>query len=135
MSVNKSILVGNLGADAEVRFTGTGVAVANMRICTNERFRDREGNLQERAEWHRVAYFNVPEKLIPHLTKGRQLYIEGKMESRKYTDSNGIDRFSTQVVVRPFHGDLKLLGRPKEKVEELVAAEEQAAETPTSLED
>jgi len=110
--LNKVELLGNLGADAQVNYTHNGVAVANLRLATSERWRDKEGNTQERTEWHRIAFFRVPEKLIPHLTKGRQLMIEGKLETHKYTGEDGIERFNTQVVVRPGKGSLKLLNRP-----------------------
>jgi single-strand DNA-binding protein len=125
-SRNRVEIIGFLGNDAEVRHTNSGVAVANMRVASNERFRDRAtGELRERTEWVRCAMFSVPEGLIPHLRKGRQVLIEGKLETRSYEASDGSGtRYSTQVVVRPGRGELILLGRPKEKVPEEVQVPE-----------
>lgn len=108
--LNEVTLVGNLGDQVEVRQTHDGVNVGNMRLCTNERFRDKDGNIQSRAEWHRIAYFNLPEKLIEHLSKGRQLLVKGKLETRKWEDKDGMTRYSTSIVVRPGRGLVQLLG-------------------------
>ena len=101
MSVNKVILVGNLGADPEVRFTQSGQAVANMRIATNEVFNDRDGNRQERTEWHNVTVWGKQaEHCGQFLAKGRQIYVEGRIQSREYTDREGVDRRAFDVVAQ-----------------------------------
>lgn len=116
--LNECNLIGNLGDDVEVRQTTSGVNVANMRLATNEKFRDKDGNVQSRVEWHRVSFFNVPEKLVEYLTKGRQLLVKGKLETRKWEDKDGMTRYSTSVVVRPGRGLVQLLGsRQKSEVE------------------
>lgn len=107
--VNKVILVGNLGADPEVRYTGSGTAIANLRIATSERWRDRESNeLQERTEWHRVVMFaRLAEIAQEYLKKGQQVYIEGRIQTRKWQDQQGSDRYSTEVVAN----EMQMLGR------------------------
>ena len=107
--VNKVILVGNLGADPEVRYTGSGAAVANLRIATTDRWRDKEsGDFQERTEWHRVVMFSrLAEIAQEYLKKGRQVYIEGRLQTRKWQDQQGNDRYSTEVVAN----DMQMLGQ------------------------
>ncbi len=112
-SVNKVILVGNLGRDPEVRSFPNGGKVCNLRIATSESWRDKAtGERKERTEWHSVAIFN--ENLVKiaeqYLRKGSTVYIEGQLETRKWQDQSGADRYSTEVVLRPFRGDLTLLG-------------------------
>ena len=97
--VNKIILVGNLGADPEVRYTQNGKAVANLRIATNEVWYDKDGQKQERTEWHSVTVWDKQgESCGQYLTKGRQVYVEGRMQSREYTDKDGIERRVWDVV-------------------------------------
>ncbi|WP_338467954.1 single-stranded DNA-binding protein [Novosphingobium sp. ZN18A2] len=101
-SVNKVILVGNLGADPEVRTFQNGGRVCNLRIATSENWKDRDGNRQERTEWHSVAIFSeglvgVAER---YLRKGSKVYIEGQLRTRKWQDQNGQDRYSTEVVLQ-----------------------------------
>ncbi len=97
--VNKVILIGNLGADPEVRFTQNGTAVANLRLATNERYKDRNGEWQERTEWHRVVCFGrTAEVCQQYLKKGRQIYIEGRLQTREWEDQSGNRRFTTEVV-------------------------------------
>ncbi|MBI1217761.1 MAG: single-stranded DNA-binding protein [Rhodobacteraceae bacterium] len=112
-SVNKVILIGNLGRDPEVRSFPSGGKVCNLRIATSENWRDKAtGERKERTEWHSVAIFN--ENLVriaeQYLRKGSTVYIEGQLETRKWQDQSGADRYSTEVVLRPFRGELTLLG-------------------------
>ena len=110
-SVNKVILIGNLGRDPEVRNFQNGGRVVNLRLATTDTYKDREGNRQERTEWHSVAIFNerVGEIAEKYLRKGSKVYIEGKLETRKWQDQAGQDRYSTEVVIRNFGGELTLL--------------------------
>ena len=112
-SVNKVILIGNLGRDPEVRTFQNGGKVVNLRLATSERWKDRNsGEQRERTEWHSVAIFNEPLGRIAeqYLRKGSNVYIEGQLETRKWQDQEGRDRYSTEVVVRPYRGELTLLG-------------------------
>lgn len=112
-SVNKVILVGNLGRDPEVRTFGNGGKVVNLRIATSETWRDRNsGERKERTEWHTVAIYNENLAKIAeqYLRKGSTVYIEGQLETRKWQDQSGADRYSTEVVLRQFRGELTLLG-------------------------
>ena len=111
-SVNKVILVGNLGRDPEIRTTQSGMKVANLRVATSERWKDRNsGEMQERTEWHSVAIFN--EHLVSvaerFLRKGSKVYLEGQLQTRKWTDQQGQDRYTTEVVMNRFRGDLQML--------------------------
>lgn len=111
-SVNKVILVGNLGRDPEVRSFQNGGKVCNLRISTSENWRDRQsGERKERTEWHTVAIFSEPLVKIAeqYLRKGSKVYIEGQLETRKWQDQSGQDRYSTEIVLRPFRGELTLL--------------------------
>lgn len=105
--VNKVILVGNLGADPEVKTLESGTKVATIRLATTERYKDRDGNSQEMTEWHNVVLWrglaDITEK---YLSKGRQVYIEGRIKTRKWTDQNGADRYSTDIVAK----EMTLLG-------------------------
>lgn len=111
-SVNKAIILGTLGKDPEVRNFQNGGKVVNLRVATNERYKDREGNQQERTEWHSVAIFNekLGEIAERYLRKGSQVYLEGQIETRKWTTQEGQERYSTEVVLRQFRGELTLLG-------------------------
>jgi single-strand DNA-binding protein len=111
-SVNKVILVGNLGRDPEIRTMQNGGKVANLSIATSERWRDRgSGEQREKTEWHRVVIFN--EGLINvverFLKKGSKVYLEGQLETRKWTDQSGQERYSTEVVLRPYRSELTML--------------------------
>ena len=111
-SVNKVILVGNLGRDPEVRSFQNGGKVCNLRIATSENWKDRNtGERRERTEWHSVAIFSEPLARIAeqYLRKGSKVYIEGQLETRKWQDQSGQDRYSTEVVLRPYRGELTLL--------------------------
>ena len=112
-SVNKVILVGNLGRDPEVRSFQNGGKVVNLRIATSDTWRDKQtGERKERTEWHSVAIFNEALGRIAeqYLKKGSTVYIEGQLETRKWQDQSGQDKYSTEVVLRPFSGNLTLLG-------------------------
>ena len=111
-SVNKVILVGNLGRDPEVRSMQNGGKVCNLSVATSERWKDRNsGEQQERTEWHRVVIFD--DRLVDvaerFLQKGRKIYMEGELQTRKWQDQSGQDRYTTEVVLRRFRGQLVLL--------------------------
>ncbi|HTZ36996.1 MAG TPA: single-stranded DNA-binding protein [Stellaceae bacterium] len=111
-SVNKVILVGNLGRDPELRTTNDGTRVANLRLATSETWRDRNsGERRERTEWHSVVIFN--ERLVEiaekYLRKGSKIYVEGALQTRKWTDQQGQERYSTEVVLQRFRGELTML--------------------------
>jgi single-strand DNA-binding protein len=110
--VNKVIILGRLGKDPEVRNFQNGGRVVNLRIATSERYKDREGNPQERTEWHSVAIFNekLGEIAERYLRKGSEVYIEGQLETRKWQDQSGQDRYTTEIVLRPYRGELALVG-------------------------
>jgi len=106
--VNKVILIGNLGADPEMRYTQSGMAVANFRIATSDRFKDREGEWQERTEWHRIVFFGrTAEVCGEYLSKGKQVYVEGRLQTRSWEDKDGQTRYTTEVVGR----EMKMLGQ------------------------
>ena len=111
-SVNKVILVGNLGRDPEIRSTQDGVRIANLSLATSETWRDKNtGERRERTEWHRVVIFN--ERLVEvaeqYLRKGAKIYIEGQLQTRKWQDQSGQDKYSTEVVLNRFRGELTML--------------------------
>ena len=111
-SVNKVILVGNLGADPEVRSFPNGGRVCNLSVATSERWKDRNtGEQRERTEWHRVCIYSEPLIGVAErfLQKGRKVYIEGQLETRKWQDQSGQDRYTTEVALRPFRSELTLL--------------------------
>ncbi|MGH6994028.1 MAG: single-stranded DNA-binding protein [Caulobacteraceae bacterium] len=111
-SVNKVILVGNLGRDPEIRSLNSGDRVANLSVATSESWRDRSsGERKERTEWHRVVIFN--DNLVKvaenYLRKGAKVYIEGALQTRKYQDQSGVEKYSTEVVLQKFRGELTML--------------------------
>lgn len=111
-SVNKVILVGNLGQDPEVRSFQNGGKVANLRIATSETWKDRNsGERRERTEWHTVAIYSEPLVRVAEqfLKKGSKVYVEGQLETRKWQDQQGNDRYSTEVALRPFRSELHML--------------------------
>lgn len=111
-SVNKVILIGNLGRDPEVRTFQNGGKVCNLRIATSETWKDRNsGERRERTEWHSVAIFSEPLARVAeqYLRKGSKVYIEGQLETRKWQDQSGQDRYSTEVVLRPYRSELTML--------------------------
>lgn len=111
-SVNKVILVGNLGADPEVRHTQDGRPIVNLRVATSESWRDKaSGEKRERTEWHRVVIFNENLAKIAeqYLKKGSKVYLEGQLQTRKWQDQSGQDRYSTEVVLQQYRGEMTLL--------------------------
>ena len=109
--VNKVILVGNLGADPEARSLNNGGEVVNIRVATSEQWKDRDGNRQERTEWHNVVIFNenLGRVAKSYLKKGSKVYLEGQLQTRKWTDQSGNDRYTTEIVLQRFRGELVLL--------------------------
>jgi single-strand DNA-binding protein len=109
--VNKVILVGNLGADPEARSLNNGGEVVNMRVATSENWKDRDGNRQERTEWHNVVIYNenLGRVAKSYLKKGSKVYLEGQIQTRKWADQSGNDRYTTEVVLQRFRGELVLL--------------------------
>ncbi len=111
-SVNKVILVGNLGRDPEIRTTNDGTKVANLSLATSESWRDRNsGERRERTEWHRVVIFNdrLVDVVEKYLNKGSKIYVEGQLQTRKWTDRDGQERYTTEVVLQRFRGELTML--------------------------
>ncbi len=111
-SVNKVILIGNLGADPEVKAMNSGDKVVNLRIATSETWRDKtSGERKERTEWHRVVIFNenLGKVAEQYLKKGAKVYLEGQLQTRKWTDNSGAERYSTEVVLQRFRGELVML--------------------------
>jgi single-strand DNA-binding protein len=111
-SVNKMILVGNLGRDPEIRSTQDGMRIANLAVATSESWRDRvSGERKERTEWHRVVIFNerLAEIAEKYLKKGSKVYVEGALQTRKWTDNSGQERYTTEVVLQRFRGELTML--------------------------
>ena len=112
-SVNKVILVGNLGQDPEVRSFQNGGKIANLRIATSEQWRDKAtGERKEKTEWHAVVIFNenIVKVAENYLKKGSTVYIEGSLQTRKYTDAQGVEKYSTEIVLQRFNGQLTMLG-------------------------
>lgn len=110
-SVNKVILVGNVGKNPEIRNTGDGKKVASLSVATSEYWKDKNGERQEKTNWHRVVIFNqgladIAEKYVK---KGSKIYVEGSLQTRKWTDNNGQERYSTEVVLSAYNGSLVLL--------------------------
>jgi single-strand DNA-binding protein len=113
-SVNKVIILGNLGRDPEVRTFQNGGKICNLRIATSESWKDKKtGERKERTEWHSVAIMSEPVVRIAeqYLRKGSKVYIEGQLETRKWQDQSGADRYSTEIVLRPYNGTLTLLDK------------------------
>jgi single-strand DNA-binding protein len=111
-SVNKVILVGNLGRDPEIRSTQDGTRVANLSVATSESWRDKNsGERRERTEWHRVVVFNdrIVDVCEKYLKKGSKVYIEGALQTRKWTDQSGQEKYTTEVVLQKFRGELTML--------------------------
>ncbi len=112
-SVNKVILVGNLGKDPEVRHTQDGKAIVNLTLATSENWRDKStGERKEKTEWHRVVIFNenLAKVAEQYLKKGATVYIEGQLQTRKWTDQSGVEKYTTEVVLQNFRGELTMLG-------------------------
>jgi len=111
-SVNKVIIIGNLGNDPDIKTMNSGDSVCNLSIATSERWKDKStGERKERTEWHRVVIFNQPIVTLAqnYLKKGSKVYIEGQLESRKWTDQSGVEKYTTEIVLRPYRGELTML--------------------------
>ncbi len=112
MSVNKVILVGNLGKDPELRYTPSGAAVATFSLATSERYKDKSGQMQEKTEWHNIVVWrNLAEICGKYLHKGKQIYIEGRIQTRSYDDRDGNKRYMTEIVA----DQMQMLGRAGEE--------------------
>ena len=112
-SVNKVILIGNLGKDPEIRTLNSGDRVANLRIATSETWRDKgSGERKEKTEWHQVVIFNenIVKVAENYLRKGSTVYIEGALQTRKWADAQGVEKYSTEIVLQKFRGELTMLG-------------------------
>lgn len=106
-SVNKVILIGNLGKDPEVKYMTNGEAVANIALATTEVWKDKNGGKQEKTEWHRIVFYRKLAEIVgEYCKKGSPVYVEGRLETRKWTDKNGIERYTTEIIAT----DMKLLG-------------------------
>ena len=126
-SVNKVILIGNLGADPEIRHLGSGDPVANLRIATSESWRDKaSGERKEKTEWHSVVIFNdnLAKVAEQYLKKGMKVYLQGALQPRKWQDQNGNDRYTTEIVLQKFRGELQILDSRKDGAESSRADEE-----------
>ncbi|MBF0382764.1 MAG: single-stranded DNA-binding protein [Magnetococcales bacterium] len=109
-SLNKVQLIGNVGKDPEIRFTQDGRPIANLTIATSESWNDKQGQKQEKTEWHRVVAFGKLAEIIQqYVKKGSKLYIEGQLQTRKWTDNQGQDRYTTEVVIQQFGGQMLML--------------------------
>lgn len=118
-SVNKVILVGNLGRDPEVRHTQDGTKIVHLSVATSESWKDRTtGERRDRTEWHRVVLFNerLGEVAEKYLKKGSKLYLEGQLQTRKWTDQSGVEKYTTEVVIQRFRGELTLLDSRNENM-------------------
>jgi single-strand DNA-binding protein len=113
--VNKAIIVGNLGQDPDIRYTASGAAIANISIATSESWKDKEsGKQQEKTEWHRVVFFGkLAEIVAEYLKKGSQVYVEGKLQTRKWQDKDGNDKYTTEIVAN----EMQMLGGRAASVE------------------
>jgi len=106
-SVNKVLIIGNLGKDPETRFMSNGDAVTNITVATTDSWKDKQGNKQEKTEWHRVTFYRKLAEIVgEYLKKGSAVYIEGRLETRKWQDAQGVDRYSTDIIAN----DMKMLG-------------------------
>lgn len=117
-SVNKVILVGNLGADPEIRRLNSGDPVVNLRIATSESWRDKNsGDRKEKTEWHSVVIFNdnLAKVAEQYLKKGAKVYIEGQLQTRRWQDQSGQDRYTTEIVLQKFRGELQMLDAPRDE--------------------
>ena len=117
-SVNKAIIVGNVGRDPEIRTTQDGTKVVNMSVATSDTWNDRaSGERKERTEWHRIAVFNdrIADFIEAYVQKGAKVYVEGAIQTRKWTDQSGAEKYSTEIIVSRFKGEVTLLSRGGEQ--------------------
>ena len=134
-SVNKVILIGNLGRDPEIRSTNDGTRVANLSVATSESWRDKtSGERKERTEWHRVVVFNdrLVEIIEKYLKKGSKVYLEGALQTRKWTDQSGQEKYTTEVVLQKYRGELTMLDGARSGSGEGSFAPEEAAAAPAA---
>lgn len=130
-SVNKAIIIGNCGKDPEIRHTNSGEKIANLSVATSEQWKDKNtGERKEKSEWHRVVIFNdrLADIVEKYVRKGSKVYIEGSLQTRKWTDSSGLEKFSTEIVLSKFKGELTLLDGAKpvtQTVEEQIEQDSQ----------
>ena len=131
--LNKVQLIGRLGADPESRSLNNGGKVVNLRLATSETWKDKDGNRQERTEWHQIVIFNegIAKVAESYLRKGSQCFIEGALQTRKWTDQTGNDRYSTEIVLQKFRGELVLLERAAGDADNSSATSHQA-DSPSS---
>ncbi len=125
-SVNKVTLIGNLGRDPEVRSTQEGMKIVNLSIATSERWKDRNsGEQREKTEWHRIVIFNENLARIAeqYLRKGSTVYIEGQLQTRKWTDQQGVEKYTTEIVLQRYRGELTLLGSRQESMGGAIASD------------
>jgi len=113
MSVNKAIIVGNVTKDPEIRSASNGQEIATFSIATNQKWKGKDGSPQERVEWHRVVVFSqgLVGIVKNYVKKGSKLYIEGQLQTRKWTDKNGVDKYTTEIVLQNFNSTLQILNR------------------------
>jgi len=134
-SVNKAVLVGNLGKDPEVRNTQGGAKIVSLTVATSETWNDKQsGDRKERTEWHRVVIFNerIADVAERFLRKGRKVYLEGSLQTRKWTDQQGLERYTTEVVIDRFRGELVLIdSKPADGAEAAVSQQEQRRPAPS----
>jgi len=119
-SVNKVILVGNLGRDPEIRYLPSGDPVANITIATSSKYKGKDGNMVEETEWHRVTFFGKLAEIVgQYLKKGRSVYVEGRIKTRKYTDKDGIEKYATDIIANEMQmlGSREGLGGPSDEDE------------------
>jgi|SRR5688500_17184371 len=108
-SLNKVTLIGNLGKDPETRYMPNGDAVTNVTLATTETWKDKSGEKQEKTEWHRVTFYRrIAEVVQEYVKKGQQIYVEGRLETRKWTDKAGVERYTTEIIA----SEMKMLGKP-----------------------
>jgi single-strand DNA-binding protein len=121
-SVNKVILIGNVGKDPEIRSMSSGDKVANLSVATSERWKDKNGEKQEKTEWHKVTVFNqnIVKVVEQYVFKGQKVYIEGQLETRKWIDQNGQERYTTEVIIKPYKGELTMLEKKSQSEAEPV---------------
>ncbi len=137
--INKAIIVGSLGKDPDVKYTAAGAAITNISIATNESWKDKNtGEKVEKTEWHKIVFFGkIAEIAAQYLKKGSQVYIEGKIQTRKWQDNDGQDRYSTEIIVDGFQGQMQMLGGaiPAQTVQQPAAPQQQAAASSESFSD
>lgn len=130
-TVNKVILIGNVGKDPEIRSFQNGGRVASFSVATSEQWKDKStGEKKERTEWHRISVMNdkLVEIVEKYVRKGSKIYLEGQLETRKWTDKDGVEKYTTEVVIRPFRGEITLLDSPKQSEPKPQAQPEQQSQ-------